>query len=215
MVGVRGPAGLVGVVALLRPFLVTIQRFDRDIAVENPGDAEERCNGLIQVILEPFDPRRFVHPPQIAAYRILTHHLGHPQQRGIEGVTAQGADVRITLMAGEKGQHGGAQDVAVARGIGAGQREGATGHPGLKAAAHLQEVDKEGQLAQGRHRRLGIPLHMDAAAKGVDGNRAGNGRQRCGAGFTRRVKGQLVHRHLLLPLFHYLASSKARGDCPF
>jgi hypothetical protein len=35
-----------------------------------------------------------------------------------------------------------------------------------------------GQLAQGRHRRLGIPLHMDTAAKGVDSNRAGNDRQR-------------------------------------
>ena len=68
--------------------------------------------------------------------------------------------------------------IAVARSIGTAQREGATGHPGLEASAHLQEVDKEGQLAQGRHRRLSIPLHMDTAAKGVDGNRAGNDRQR-------------------------------------
>lgn len=93
-VGVRGPAGFVGVVALLRPFLVTLQRFDRDIAVKHPGGAQARCDGPIQVILELFHARRFVYPPQMAAYQIFTDHLGHPQQRGIEGVTAQGADGR-------------------------------------------------------------------------------------------------------------------------
>ena len=69
--------------------------------------------------------------------------------------------------------------IAVARSIGTAQREGATGHPGLKAAAYLQEVNQERPLAQGRQRRLGIPLPMDTAAKGVDGHRAGNDRQLC------------------------------------
>ena len=62
------------------------------------------------MILEPFDPRRFVDPPRWWRTAFLTDHLGHPQPRGIEGVTAQGTEVRLTRMAGENGQHGGAQD---------------------------------------------------------------------------------------------------------
>lgn len=56
--------------------------------------------------------------------------------------------------------------------MGTGQLEGTVGHPGVEEAADVAECNEEGQLAQGRHRRLGVPFDMEPAAEGIDGDGA-------------------------------------------
>ena len=117
-------------------------------------------------------------------------------------------------MTGEDGQHGRAQDVTVAGGIGTGQREEATGHPGLKAPAHLEEVDKEGQLAQGRHRRLGVPFDMEPATEGIDGDGGKKTLPRPWVWVHPPAEGSVCGWAPLLALFDGLDASEAGGDSP-
>lgn len=99
--------------------------------------------------------------------------------------------------------------------MGTGQLEGTVGHPGVEEAADVAECNEEGQLAQGRHRRLGVPFDMEPAAEGIDGDGARKRHPGQGLGFTRRVRDQCVRGRLLLALFHGLDASEAGGNCPF
>jgi hypothetical protein len=83
----------------------------------------------------------------------------------------QPGDVCIAPMAGQHRQHHGAPhirsecavQVALLRGIIAGEKLRAVRHPAVEQAALLQEVDEKWQLAEWRDRGGRIPFNVDPA----------------------------------------------------
>jgi hypothetical protein len=75
--------------------------------------------------------------------------------------------VSIPPVAGQHGQHHGAEQVAFARGIRAGQVQRTIRHPGIEQVGLLQKVDEEWQLSKGCHRRRIIPFDVDPAGERV------------------------------------------------
>jgi len=167
------------------------------------------------MILKPRDTFGFVHLAQIAPHRILAHDLAHTQQGGIDGVTAQSANVGVTLMAGENRQHRGAQYIPIARRIGAGQQERAAFHQGIEEPTHLEKFGKEWQLPQRGDSRLRVPLDVDSAPKGIHGDRAGERHQRPSFGLTRWVMVRVCHMHLLEHIFQPVRSAEASPNYSF
>ncbi len=110
---------------------------------------------------------------------------------------------------------GGAENVARARGVRAGQPQRAALDPRLEAPARTQTVGEERQLPQRGDRRLRIPLHMDAAAKGVHRNRVGMRHQRGGFGFALWVMDRIGHSDLLAAIVQPLGSLEAGCNCDF
>jgi hypothetical protein len=116
---------------------MAVDRLDGDIDVENPWLAEQRLGDRQQIVLQPGRSRGFVDLEQRGAYRILADHLLHAQKRGVDGVSAQGADVGVALVAAQNRQHRRAQHVAFGRCVGAGPRHRTLLHPGLEQSADL------------------------------------------------------------------------------
>ena len=85
---------------------------------------------------------------------------------------------------------------------GAGEAEGHLAAKVLPAPTGMKELGKENQLAQWRHRSRVVPLHMVAAALGINGHRGVNGgvifrRRKCVFCLTRKVsffgQGNRIH----------------------
>ena len=70
-------------------------------------------------------------------------------------------------MAGQHGQQYRAQQVALLRGIIAGQRQWAVRHKGVKQSRLLEIVDEERQLPEWRDRRGRVPFDVNSAREGV------------------------------------------------
>ncbi len=215
VVAMRGASGLVRVVAHHRALLMPVERLDGHVGIENPGLAQQRRRNIIEMTLQPLDPLCFVKLAQIAPHRVFADHFAHAQQRRVDAVPAQRADVRIALVTGENREHGRAQDIAVARGIGAGEHQRAALHPGLEQPADLQKLGEERQLPERRHRRLRVPLNVYAAAKRIHRHRAGSRYQRGTFSLTRWVTALIVHMRLLAMGFQPLRSLSARLNCGF
>jgi hypothetical protein len=108
-------------------------------------------------------------------------------------------------VAGEHGQHDGAETIAVGRRIGTHARERTVGDERIEQARNLQELDEDSGLHKRRQWRLRVPFDLDLTGPAVDGDRPGRtgrrGRRRSYwlvvAGLTRRVSGgrRLVRAH--------------------
>ena len=177
--------------------------------------AGQRPHRFAQVPAQQGDALGLVQLAQIAPHRILAHDLAHPQQRGVDGVAPQGADVGVALMPGEDRQHRGAQYISIARRIGAGEHQRTALDPGSEEAAHLKKFGEERQLAERGDGRLRVPLDVDSAPKGIHRHRARVGHQRGAFALTRWVTVLLVHMCLLAALFQRLTSGRARSNCSF
>ncbi|MGD0109737.1 MAG: hypothetical protein ABSC06_37785 [Rhodopila sp.] len=90
-----------------------------------------------------------------------------PEQRRVHRVAAQRGDVRVAAMAGQHRQHHGAKQVALLRGVIAGEKLRAVRHSAVEQAALLQEVDEKWQLAEWRDRGGRIPFDVDSAGEGL------------------------------------------------
>ena len=165
----RWPAGFVRIIADLGAFLMPVQRLDRAVHVEHPWLAQQRRGGVIQVVLQPGQALHFVDLLQVAAYRLLADHLVHAEQRRVYRIAPERGDVGVAPMTGQHRQQHGAEQVTLARCVWAAQPERAVRHPGLEQAGLLEIVDEEGELAERRDRRRGVPFDMDPAGKGVRG----------------------------------------------
>ena len=121
----------------------------------------------------------------------------------------------IALVAREDRQYRGAQHIALARRIGTGEEQRAALHPGIEQPAHVEELGEERQLPERGDGRLGIPLNVDSAPKGIHGHRAGVGDQRGAFALTRWVTGRIDHMRLLAPIFQRVSSARARSNCAF
>ena len=121
--------------------------------------------------LQPAQPRRFLDLAEVAAHRVLAQHLAHAEQRRVHRIAAQRRDVGVAAMTRQNRQQHGAQQIALARGIRAGQRQWAVRHPAIEQPALLQVLDKERQLAERRHRRRRVPLHVNPTGVGVGDRR--------------------------------------------
>ena len=173
VIEVGGTAAFVGVVAHFGPFLMAVEGLDGGIDVQDPRHAQEGGVAFPQVLLLPVGHGGFgggvaVAFGQGAAQRIGAGHLAQAQQGGVDAVAAQRADMGIAVMPGQHAQQRGAAEVAHGGGVGAGVVPGAVRDPALEAPAGLEELGKEDQLAQRCDRCLGIPLHPDAPAAGVE-----------------------------------------------
>ena len=65
----------------------------------------------------------------------------------------------------------GPDKITLRRRVGAGQIKRAVVHQRIEQPALLQIVNEKRQLAQRRHRRLGVPFHMNPPAESVNGKR--------------------------------------------
>ena len=92
---------------------MAVERHDGDIRIENPRLCQQRRRNIIQLLLQSLDPLCFVNLTQIASHRVFADHFAHAQQRRVDAVPAQRADVRIALVNAEGREYGCAQDVTV------------------------------------------------------------------------------------------------------
>ena len=171
VVAMRGPTGLVRVVAHHGAFLRAVQRLDRRVGIEDPGLLQQWRHAVIEMRLQPIQARGFVDLRQCAAHRIFAHHLAHAEQGRVHRVAAQRRNVRIALMTGENRQQQRAEHVALARRIRTGERQWAVRHPAVEQATLLQVFDEERQLTERRHRLRSIPLDVHPAAERVGDRR--------------------------------------------
>ena len=121
--------------------------------------------------LQPAQPRLLLDLAEVAAHRVLAQHLAHAQQRRVDGIAAQCRDVGVAPMTRQNRQQHGAQQIALARGIRARQRQWAVRDPAIEQPALLQVLDEERQLAERRHRRRRVPLHMNPTGVSVGDRR--------------------------------------------
>ena len=107
VIGVTGAAGLGGIVAengldrLRRSSLLPIQRLHRGVGIQDPGFAQQRAGGAIQLRLQSRNASVGFDPLKGTADRVLAQHPVHAQQRRIDRVGTQRGDVSIPAMAGQ------------------------------------------------------------------------------------------------------------------
>jgi hypothetical protein len=99
--------------------------------------------------------------------RIFADHFAHAEQRRVDRIAAQCRDVCIAPVPGQHRQQQGAQHVAFARRVRAGEQQRAIRHPAVEQAALLEVLNEERQLPQRRDRCRGIPLDVDPAGKSI------------------------------------------------
>jgi hypothetical protein len=121
----RGPARLVWIVAQFGTLLLAIQRLDRGIDVQHPRLVQQRRNTVVEMALQPAQPRRFVELAEVAAHRVLAQHLAHAEQRRVHPIAAQRRDVGVAPVTRQNRQQHRAKQIALARRIRAAQRQGA------------------------------------------------------------------------------------------
>ena len=121
--------------------------------------------------LQPGQPPRFLDLAEVAAHRVLAQRSAHAKQRRVHPIAAQRGDVGVAPMTRQNRQQHGAKQIALARGIRARQRQWAVRDPAIEQPALLQVLDEERQLAQGRHRRRRVPLHVNPTGIGVGDRR--------------------------------------------
>ena len=121
VIGVRGTAGFVRIVADLGAFLMAVQGLHRTVHVEHPRLVQQRRSAVVQVVLQPGQPVRFADLGQATAHQILAANLAHAEQGRIHRITAQRGDVGVAAMAGQHRQQDRAQQVALLRCVMAGQ----------------------------------------------------------------------------------------------
>jgi len=202
VVGVRGAARLVGVVAHLRALLVPEDRLDRGVHVEDPRSAESREPGVAQGLPLPPSTGLLIHMGEGPSNAVLAADLGHAKALRVDGVGTQGRDVGIAELAGEDREGDGAEQVGDRRGVGAAEAQRAAADPFGEEPRGGEELAEEDQLAQGRHGRLRIPLDVKAASVGVDHDRRRGERgsaMTCQSSFTPRVRPQNSRRSLHPP----------------
>lgn len=101
VIGVTGAAGLGGIVAENGAFLLPIQRLHRGVGIQDPGFAQQRAGGAIQLRLQSRNASVGFDPLKGTADRVLAQHPVHAQQRRIDRVGTQRGDVSIPAMAGQ------------------------------------------------------------------------------------------------------------------
>jgi hypothetical protein len=161
----------VRIVADHRTFLMAVERFDRGIHIENPRLVEQRPDAIIEMRLQPLHARGFVDLRQRPPQRIFADHFAHAEQWRVDRIAAQCRDVRIAPVPGQHRQQQGAQHVAFARRVGAGEEQRAIRHPAVKQTALLQILNEKRQLSEWRDRCRGVPLDMDTAGKRIGDRR--------------------------------------------
>ena len=119
--------------------------------------------------LQPAQPRLLLDLAEVAAHRVFAQHLAHAQQRRVDRIAAQ--RLGVAPMTRQNRQQHSAQQIALARGIRARERQWAVRDPAIEQPALLQVLDEERQLAQWRHRRRRVPLHVNPTAIGVGDRR--------------------------------------------
>ena len=80
---------LLGIVAQHRPFLMTVERLDRRIDVENPGLGQQRFHAKREMAPQPGRAFRLVDRLEGPPDRVLADNLLHPQKLRQHGVAAQ------------------------------------------------------------------------------------------------------------------------------
>ena len=188
VVGVRGTARLLRVVAHHRPLLVAVEwRLDRGVAIQNPWLAQQGPHRVVEMALQRRRAVPRVDPFQAAPNRILARHLDHAQQRRIDPVVAQSRDVRIAPLSRECRQHHRPQDVPLRGRIRARVVQRTVRHQRVEAAADFQAFGEECQVTQRRRRRIRVPFDVDHAAKGVHLHGLSGDVPRSAGTVTRRV----------------------------
>ena len=122
---------------------MAVERLDRGIDIENPRLGEQRPDAIIEMRLQPLHARGLIDLRQRPPQRIFADHFAHAEQRRIDRIAAQCRDVCITPVPGQHRQQQGAQHVAFARRVRAGEQQRAIRHPAVKQAALLQILNEE------------------------------------------------------------------------
>jgi hypothetical protein len=159
---------LLGIVAQDRPFLMTIERLDRRIDIEDPRLGQQRLDAKPKMTTQPSRAFGFVDRLEGAPDRILADDLLHPQKIRQHSVAAQRRNMRIAPVAGEHREHRRADNVALAGRIRAHIAQRTVGHEGVEQPGRLEEIDEERQLPQRRHRRLMVPFNPDRTEETVE-----------------------------------------------
>ena len=84
--------------------------------------------------------------------RVFADDLAHPQQRRVDPIAADRADVRVAAMSSQQAQQQGAQHVAHRRLMGAVVVERTIGDPVVKQLGSFEKLDEVGHLPVGGHR---------------------------------------------------------------
>ena len=162
--------GLLGIVAQDRSFLMTVERLDRRIDVENPGLGEQRLHAKGKMAAQPARAFRLVDRFEGAPDRIFADDPFHAEQLRQHRVAAQRRDMGVALVASQHRQHRRAQNVPLPGRVGALITERAVRHEGIKQPARLEKIYEERQLPKRRHRRSVVPLHSDRPIETVEFN---------------------------------------------
>ena len=165
VVAVRRAARFVQVVRHDGAFLLAIQRLDRCVDVQNPGHIEQRRRTLVQVGVEPGNPFGFGNRQQRPAQRILADDLVHPQQTGIDAITANRRDVGVAPVPREHRQLPRAQHVGLAQCVWAGVGQRAPLLPARPQPGERQKLDKVRQLPHRRGCAVSLPAHLYTTAR--------------------------------------------------
>ena len=150
---------------------MAVERFDRGIDIENPWLVEQRPHAIIEMRLQPLHARGLVDLRQRPPQRIFADDFAHAEQRRVDRIAAQRRDVGIAPVPGQHRQQQGAEHVAFARRVRAGEQQRAIRHPAVEQAALLQVLNEKRQLSKWRDRRRGVPLNVDTAAKSIGDRR--------------------------------------------
>ena len=117
VIHMAGPARLLGIVTKHGPFLMAVERLDRQIRIHNPRLGQQRRRAVIEMALQPFPAFILWDGLEAAADRILADDLVHAQQPRQHTVVPQRRDVRVALVSNQDRQHRCAKYVALIRRI--------------------------------------------------------------------------------------------------
>src|SRR5438132_1659588 len=71
------------------------------VDIKNPGLAQQRPRAIVELLLQPGPPGFRRDLAQCPTHCVLAHHLGHPEQWGIDRVAAQRRDMGVAPMPGQ------------------------------------------------------------------------------------------------------------------
>ena len=213
VVGVRGTARLLRVVAHHRPLLAAVKRLDRGVAIQNPRLAQQGPNRVVEMAVQPRRALVRRDPLQGAPNGILARHLGHAQQRRIDPVAAQSRDVRIAPVSRESRQHHRPQDVPLRRRVRARVVQRAVRHQRIEAAADFQVFGEERQMSQRCGRRIRVPFDVDGAAEGVHLHGLSGELPRSAGTITRRVSLKGLSRFAHAPSLQGFSPISPETNC--
>ena len=168
VVAVRGPSGLLRVVAERRPLLVAVERLHRRVHVEDVVLVQQGFDKVEVRVPYPLDPRLHRDRLQVPPHGVAGHEPPDPEQLRRDRVAGEAVEVPVAVRAVRHPDDRGAERLAVRRGVVARQPERTGVDEVVEHPARLEERAQEGVVRPSRQRDGVVPAQAELAAEGLE-----------------------------------------------